>query len=217
MSEMDEGTPPSGTATIVISHRVREGRGADFEGWQERVTRAASAFPGFETTEVIPPSPGVQEDWVTVFRFASAPELKAWLDSPERRDLLAEAEPLFESPPVVQVLAGAETAQQAVSAVVSHRVRPGREAEFERWQKRVTAAERAFEGFMGSELFKPVPGIQDDWVAVFRFDSRQHLDAWLGSEERQRLLEEAPPLFESYDVREVGTSFGGWFPLPGRR
>ena len=68
---------------------------------------------------------------------------------------------------------------------------------------------------MGLELFDPVPGVQDKWVAVFRYDSREHLDEWLESEARAKLLEEGKRYFAGYDVRKIRSAFSSWFRFNG--
>lgn len=204
-------TGRGGSATVVMSQRVCPGREDDYVAWQEKVDVAARRFPGFNGTEVVPPVAGAQDEWVVVFRFDTAEHLRVWSDSPERDALLAEGKPLFAGPATQQVLAG-ENAPKPVTAVVSHRVRPDQEAEFLEFQDRLEEAERAIPGYQGSEVFRPVPGVQEDWTALFRFDSKEHLDAWMRSEERRRLLEDAR-CFENYEVRTVGNAFGSWFPL----
>jgi antibiotic biosynthesis monooxygenase (ABM) superfamily enzyme len=142
-------------------------------------------------------------------------QLAAWLDSRARRELLTEVRPLLERAPRQEVLAGGEVPaperEEGVTAVISHDVRPGREADFERWQDKVLKAQEKYPGFMGSELFRPVEGIQDHWVVVFRYNTREHLESWLDSGTRDRLLEEGRNYFSAYDVRKVGSAFSGWF------
>jgi antibiotic biosynthesis monooxygenase (ABM) superfamily enzyme len=71
--------------------------------------------------------------------------------------------------------------------------------------------EARFEGFSGYRLEPPVPGLQDHWMTMLRFDSDAHLDAWLNSEQRQQLLAETPRFsFESH-TRKVHTGFDSWF------
>ncbi|MCX5349877.1 antibiotic biosynthesis monooxygenase [Streptomyces sp. RLB3-17] len=213
MSDRASAAPGGGGATVVTSQKVREGRGDEYERWQEKTNRVVRDFDGFEGTEMYPPGPAGEREWVVVFRFSRIDQLTAWLDSGARRDLLAEGRPLLEGAPTQEVLAGAASAppREAVTAVVSHDVRPGREQDFERWQDKVLKAQEKFPGFMGSELFKPVEGIQEHWVVIFRFDNRQHLEDWLGSDSRAELLQEGDDYFFSYDVRKVGTAFSGWF------
>ena len=47
-------------------------------------------------------------------------------------------------------------------------------------------AESKFPGFRGTELFRPVAGVQDEWTALYRYDTADDLDRWLISDERQR-------------------------------
>ncbi|MXM62555.1 antibiotic biosynthesis monooxygenase [Streptomyces sp. HUCO-GS316] len=206
--------PDGHGATVVTSQKVREGHEDDYQRWQERTNRAVRAFDGFEGTEMYPPGVGDERAWVVVFRFGRIDQLTTWLESGERRRLLAEGRPLFEGAPSQEVLAGDEAAateEAAVTAVISHHVLPGHEEDFARWQDKVLKAQGKFPGFMGTELFKPVAGIQDNWVVIFRFDTRRHLDQWLGSDVRAKLLAEGENYFSAYDVHKVGSAFSGWF------
>ncbi|MFI5679015.1 antibiotic biosynthesis monooxygenase [Streptomyces cellulosae] len=198
-------------ATVVTSQKVVPGREEDYKRWQEQVNRAVRAFDGFEGTELYPPDSAEDNQWVVVFRFSDVDRLSAWLGSATRRELVDDGRNLFEGEPSQEVLRGGRPAQEAVTAVVSHTVRPGREQDFERWQDKVLRAQQKFPGFMGSELFAPVEGIQDRWVVVFRFNTREHLDRWLQSDVRRKLLEEGREYFADYDVREIASAFSGWF------
>jgi antibiotic biosynthesis monooxygenase (ABM) superfamily enzyme len=212
------GVRATGSATVVTSQKVREGRDEDYRRWQEKTNRVVRDFDGFEGTETYPPGPpgsGEEREWVVVFRFTGMDQLTAWLESAARRELLAEERPLLEGAARQEVLAGGHAPEpereEAVTAVISHDVRPGREKDFERWQEKILKAQEKYPGFMGSELFRPVEGIQDHWVVVFRYDTREHLEAWLDSGVRERLLEEGRDYFSAYDVRKVGSAFSGWF------
>jgi uncharacterized protein len=54
-----------------------------------------------------------------------------------------------------------------------------------------------FSGFEAMDVVPPVPGVQDSYVIVFRFDSFAHLDAWLRSDARQAILARGEGLFTS--------------------
>ncbi|MFI2074261.1 MULTISPECIES: antibiotic biosynthesis monooxygenase [Streptomyces] len=201
-------------ATVVTSQKVRPGHVDEYQRWQNRTNDAAREFEGFEGSEVYPPGAGSENEWVTVFRFSGIGYLTAWLESDRRRELLAEGRGFFEEAPTQEVLRGGSLAEQApetVTAVISHDVKPGREEGFLRWQEKTLRVQEKAPGFMGSELFRPVEGVEDRWVVVFRFDSREHLEDWLGSDARSKLLEEGRTYFASYDVRKVGSAFSGWF------
>lgn len=59
-------------------------------GWQDNVTAEASQFPGYQSTEVYPPTDSHQQEWVIVLRFDDKKSLQAWLDSPNRAACLAK-------------------------------------------------------------------------------------------------------------------------------
>ncbi|MFB7184472.1 antibiotic biosynthesis monooxygenase [Streptomyces sp. NPDC056230] len=201
----------SGSATVVISQRVRAGRDEAYKRWQEKTNEVARGFDGFQGTELYPPASGEEGEWVVVFRFSRVEQLTEWLDSNARRQLLDEGRPLFDGPPTQEVLSGGTPTEDVVTAVVSHDVRPGHEQDFLHWQDKILKEQERHPGFMGSELFRPVKGVQDRWVVAFRFDTREHLDEWLGSEAREGLLTEGHEYFGSYDVRKIGSAFGSWF------
>ncbi|MEU6708298.1 antibiotic biosynthesis monooxygenase [Streptomyces wuyuanensis] len=202
----------AGTATVVTSQKVRAGRDDEYKRWQEKTNRVVRDFDGFQGTELYPPVSGDGgNEWVVVFRFSGVEQLTAWLGSNARRQLLDEARPLFEETPSQEVLTGGTPAEDVYTAVISHDVLPGREKDFIRWQDRTIKAQEKFPGFMGSELFRPIHGVQDHFVVAFRFDTRDHLEGWLDSEVRERLLAEGTDYFRSYEVRKIGSAFGGWF------
>jgi hypothetical protein len=202
------GAPTGGPATVVVGQRVKPGRAADFERWQNDVNATAARFPGFIGTEVSRPVDEVS-DWTIVYRFDSIAHLNDWLGSSERRQRLDEGADTFASAASQQVLVGAPD-EQLVTVVVSHPVSAGDEQEFLDWQQQMTDAERKFPGFRGSELFRPVTGVQNDWTAVYRFASTEDLDRWLNSPERQDLLNRGEH-FHNFNLRRVNSSFGSWF------
>ncbi len=99
---------------------------------------------------------------------------------------------------------------ELVTVVVAHSVPPEDEATFLAWQQRLSDAERRSPGHRGGELLRPVPGVQDDWVAVTRFATEPDLETWLGSAARRDLLAEGER-FRDFRLRRVTTSFGSWF------
>jgi uncharacterized protein len=195
-------------ATVVVSQPVRPGREDDFRRWQEAVNRAVASFPGFLGTEVVPPGEAGRE-WTVIYRFDSKPHLEDWLGSPARAELLDRGADLFDAEASQRLLIGADE-EQFVTVVVTHRVAPEDVDEFLAWQRRMTESERDFPGFGGSELFRPVPGAQEDWTTLFRFDTEEHLNAWLESPERKRLLEEGTR-FQDFELRRIASPFGSWF------
>ncbi|MEO1069027.1 MAG: antibiotic biosynthesis monooxygenase, partial [Cyanobacteria bacterium J06638_6] len=70
---------------------------------------------------------------------------------------------------------------QHVTAVITHRVKAGREDGYEAWIKGIAAAARNFPGHLGVSILRPQPGASSDYVIVLRFDTCKHLTDWLNS------------------------------------
>ena len=98
-----------------------------------------------------------------------------------------------------------------VSAVISTRIKPGKEAEYRVWERKIAAAQSKARGLQGYRFEPPVPGVQEDYVAVLRFDTQANLQAWLDSPERKKLIDEAVPLTEEFHTRMAHTGFEQWF------
>jgi antibiotic biosynthesis monooxygenase (ABM) superfamily enzyme len=64
-------------------------------------------------------------------------------------------------------------------------------------------------------MFEPVEGVQGDTVVVYAFDTREHLDRWLASDERRTILEQMDPLLEGDRTMNVLGGFAGWFSPSG--
>jgi antibiotic biosynthesis monooxygenase (ABM) superfamily enzyme len=207
---MDIRNPTATAATIIIGQRVRAGSELRFEEWQKDTNREASKYPGFIGAEINPPTP-VQPEWVVVYRFDSVPHVMAWLNSASRQERLTAGQELFDGPGTQQILGGgARTADPLVTVAVSHRVTPEDVEDFLAWQERLRLAESKFPGFRGTELFRPVAGLQEEWTALYRYDSAADLDRWLVSDERKQLLAEGER-FADFKSRTIDNSFGSWF------
>lgn len=204
------------TATVIIGQRIRPGLEQAFEAWQHKANREAATYPGFLAAQINPPT-AVQSDWVIIYRFDSIAHVQAWLNSATRQELLLEAEQYFDGPGTQQVIGGgSRQADPLVTVVVTHRVDPADVDEFLAWQERLRLAESAFPGFRGSELFRPVEGLQQEWTALYRYQTADDLDRWLVSDERQKLLAEGER-FADYHSATIDNSFGSWFAFDDQR
>jgi len=207
---MNETTETGGAATVIIGERVHPGCEQEFIAWQHELNEAASRYPGFIGAEVAPPT-AVQPDWGVVYRFDSIANVQAWMNSATRQDGLAAGRKFVDGPPTQQVIGGAaKPADQLVTVVVTHRVNPDDIVDFLAWQDRLRLAETTFDGFRGTELFRPIDGVQDEWTAMYRYATAEDLDKWLISQERQKLLAEGKK-FSDFQLRTVDNSFGSWF------
>jgi antibiotic biosynthesis monooxygenase (ABM) superfamily enzyme len=201
------------TVSIVTQTTVRPERAEDFARWQGETSTVISTFPGFVEQRLMPPNPPVQLDWVILQRFNTVEDAQRWLTSNDRQTRLEGAAPMLIGRDDVHIVhddqGGIKPAP--VSAVISTKVLPGKELEYRAWERKMSAAQTKAPGLQGYRFEPPVPGVQDDFVAILRFDSEENLQAWMDSPIRQKLVDEAAPLTVEFHTRMARTGFEQWF------
>ena len=122
----------------------------------------------------MPPNPPLQVDWVILQRFATLEDAQRWLASTERQTRIEGAAPMLVGRDDVHIVRDDEGGRKPapVSAVISTRVKPGKDAEYRAWERKIAAAQSKAPGLQGYRFEPPVPGVQEDYVAILRFDSR---------------------------------------------
>jgi antibiotic biosynthesis monooxygenase (ABM) superfamily enzyme len=194
----------------IVIHRRVAGHDAAYEAWQTRVAKAVELCPGFISRTIIPPAAG-QDDLVIVDRFRNAQTARGWFDGPARRALYAERIEHVDDDEEIQLIS--EQPRQSpdgASVIVSSTVAPADEEAFIEWQGRISEAESRFRGFRAHRLQPPVAGIQQKWVIILTFDTNEHLDEWIHSAERKRLLEEGSRFNLDLKVKKASFGFDFW-------
>jgi antibiotic biosynthesis monooxygenase (ABM) superfamily enzyme len=201
------------SVSIVTQTCVRPESAEAFARWQGETSTVISGFPGFIEQRLMPPNPPLQVDWVILQRFLSLEHAKRWLRSSERQSRIEGATPMLLGRDDVHIVRDDASAARTapVSALISTRVKPGMEAEYLKWEQKVAAAQSRAAGLQGYRFEPAVPGVQEDFVAILRFDSDANLRAWLESPHRRQLLEEAAPLTAEFHTRMAQSGFEQWF------
>lgn len=84
-------------ATVVITHRVRDGRHLDYDRWLDEIGPLCRASTGNLDWHLIRPIPGLTSTYTVVIRFDTTANLQAWMESPVRSQLIAKVKPLLVS------------------------------------------------------------------------------------------------------------------------
>jgi hypothetical protein len=206
----------SGGTTIVTQTCPAPEHLEAFAAWQRETSLIIAEFPGFLRQTVLPPSPPIQVDWVILQHFDARQSAIDWLRSDARQERMKAIQGLVIGRDDVHLVSGNGTQGDApVSAVISTRVKPGQEAAYRAWEQRIAAAQSQAPGFLGYRLEPPIPGIQEDWLALLKFETDDHLQAWLASPERAGLVAEAGPFTEEFHTRVARTGFDQWFGVLG--
>jgi antibiotic biosynthesis monooxygenase (ABM) superfamily enzyme len=201
------------SVSIVTQTGVRPESADAFARWQGETSNVISTFPGFIEQRVMPPAPPLQVDWVILQRFNTLAEAQRWLGSPERAKRLEGIAAMTIGRDDVHVVQDDEGGKKPspVSVVISTRVKSGKETEYRAWERKIAAAQSKAPGLQGYRFEPPVPNVQEDYVAILRFDSEANLNRWLESPERKKLLDEAEPLTEEFHTRMARSGFEQWF------
>lgn len=201
--------------TVIVTRQAQPGRESDFRRWNQRLIAAAQRSRGFIHQEVQPPDAVHPNEWINIYRFDTRDNLEAWLASKERARLMQDGAELVDGPADEHRIAEPGHGAGQVTAVVSKRVPAGSLRAFRHAQADLDDVMRSFPGFVRSEISEPMPGVQDDHVTLFTFDSRQNLDNWLRSDERSVALGLLDDLIEGNFTLSVVSGFGGWFEEQG--
>jgi antibiotic biosynthesis monooxygenase (ABM) superfamily enzyme len=209
-------TTTPGGVTVVVQTRVFAGRDGDFAKLLEHTVAVASEFPGFIEQTVMPPSPPEQIDWIILQRFASLDSATTWLNSNEHLDVVERSLPMLVGQNDLHILTDESNGvlPSPVSATIATKLKPGLESQYRAWEQKVMAVQSKAKGFQGFKFQPPIPGVQDSWLTIIRFDSEDNLHAWLNSPDRHALLKEAEPFTEEFHERIVRTGFDQWFKVP---
>jgi antibiotic biosynthesis monooxygenase (ABM) superfamily enzyme len=200
---------------VVIQVRARSGDRADFESWLRDYNATVQQADGYLDYDLTRPTPGFDEDWVLVHRFTDRLTASSWVSSDAHRRLMSEVEPFAAGEVDVHLYTSDPRRRGVVSALFTTRVDPGHEDEFLEWSTRVAAAQAAFQGFISYQVEPPIPGVQDDWIAVLSYDTDAHMRAWLSSPERAALLAEGASFDERARVHIVRNELDAWFNTGG--
>ena len=194
---------------------VRSSQRELFEEWLRRYNGEVQRTKGHLDYDLTRPTPGFDEDCVLVHRFVDRDAATAWVGSPEHRALIEAVGDLATGDVDVHLYTSDPRRRGVVSALFTTRVDAGREDEFLDWSTRVAAAQAAFEGFVSYQVEPPIPGVQDDWIAILSYDTDAHMRAWLSSHERAELLADGASFDERARVHIVRNELDAWFNTGG--
>jgi uncharacterized protein len=99
------------------------------------------------------------------------------------------------------------------TVVITHRVREDKHRDYERWLDEIAPVCKASPGHLDWQIVRPIAGLTETYTVVIRFDTRAHLQAWMESPARSRLLERVQPLVSQKEVH-ISSGLDFWF-TPG--
>jgi len=91
---VNQASPDPG-ATVVIVHRVRRDKHAEYEAWVNEISSLSRSAPGHLDWNLVRPIPGVTETYTVIIRFQTSEDVKSWMNSGERKRSIERVRPLL--------------------------------------------------------------------------------------------------------------------------
>jgi len=103
------------------------------------------------------------------------------------------------------------------TVVITHRILPGKEAEYERWLDVISPLCKASPGYLDWHIVRPIRGLTGTYTVIVRFDTEAHLRGWMDSQTRIRLIDQIHHVFDTGDNFFISSGLDFWFSPAGAR
>ncbi len=81
------------TATVVISHHVKEDSKTNYEAWLKEIIPVSKRYPGHLGVGIVHPVPGATVTYTVIIRFDTRKNLLTWMESDDRKKLIERVKP----------------------------------------------------------------------------------------------------------------------------
>ncbi len=107
--------------------------------------------------------------------------------------------------------------ERGATVVITHRVQLGKESLYDDWLDEISPLCRSSEGLLDWQIIRPLAGLTSTYTVVLRFDTAEHLQNWMDSEHRKRLIEKVKPILAKDDDFFIKSGLDFWFTPEGAR
>jgi antibiotic biosynthesis monooxygenase (ABM) superfamily enzyme len=203
-------------AVLIATSKLRPGQEDAFAAWQIQHNKAVAKFPGYISSDIMPPIKPGDNEWTTILNFQTPDLLLNWQKSEERARVIGDVLPLLEGGNLGEIMPEDNSAEQPgtnVTQVILSKIKPGMEDTYREWSVRIQQAQGKYPGYRGTYLQPPSSNQDGHWTTMLRYDTSEHLEAWLAAPERAELLRESKAFIENEELMRLRSSFPGWVPI----
>jgi antibiotic biosynthesis monooxygenase (ABM) superfamily enzyme len=106
---------------------------------------------------------------------------------------------------------------EGATVVITNRVSTGKRREYEAWLEEIAPLCKASPGHLDWNIVRPIPGLTETYTVIIRFDTSEHLRAWIDSPVRERLIKKLQPLLAAADDFYISSGLDFWFTPSGAK
>lgn len=93
-------------ASVVITHHILEGKQKEYEKWLDEILPVSKHATGFIDLQIVRPIPKLTFVYTVIIRFDTINNLKSWMESRDRKQLIEKASPFFRKNDRYQIKSG---------------------------------------------------------------------------------------------------------------
>jgi antibiotic biosynthesis monooxygenase (ABM) superfamily enzyme len=101
-----------------------------------------------------------------------------------------------------------------VTTILSHKVKPGNEKNFEEWSKKITAKASEHDGFQNVTIIKPTDPSNLEYVAIVQWSNYENLKKWQQSDDFKQMIKESEEFTLSTKNLHEESGMEIWFDWP---
>lgn len=109
------------------------------------------------------------------------------------------------------------SSDQGATVVITHRIRRDRQADYECWLDEIAPLCKASPGHLDWHIVRPIEGLTETYTVIIRFDTQAHLQQWMESTTRARLIEKVQSFFVTQDDFYISSGLDFWFTPAGAK
>lgn len=198
-------------ATLLsLQFTLRQNIEIEFAAWRANFNGCVAIYTGFVSLEFFKMDNAFRS-WRVVLRFANNLALLEWRKSEIYRDLLTDLNQFVQEQSVLEKIEEESDSSHNTTELFIAEPKPEKLSEFLKWRTKLHQIEGTFPGFRGAYLQSPAEGVSKYWISLLQFDTKEHQEQWLQSEERRKLMSEGSSLFFYTESHKVISPYQGWF------
>ncbi|SDF98123.1 hypothetical protein SAMN05421827_102308 [Pedobacter terrae] len=93
-------------ASVVITHHILEGKQKEYEKWLDEIVPITKHSQGFIDLQIVRPIPKLTFVYTVIIRFDTIDNLKSWMESGDRKQIIEKASPFFRKNDRYQIKSG---------------------------------------------------------------------------------------------------------------